>query len=231
MCADRTSRAPGAKDARKEAAPEGGFTLRLLGFLALSALRGGYGPRSGGAARGAHRRFRPSPPPEVVREQERKPPEAPGVSARGVVAVAFGFILFVFAVIGGLFAYWTSGVSGPLIFSRRDFPGPGLQYDPRSDLERFLAQQRKQLEGYSWVDKDKGLVSIPIERAMELVTKRGPQALEPLEGPAVPPGPIRGTGGAAARGSRQQRGPEAQGAPDPQSSEALEPSGPAGVPR
>lgn len=36
-------------------------------------------------------------------------------------------------------------------------------------LERTEAEQRALLEGYRWVDRDNGVVALPIERAMELV--------------------------------------------------------------
>ena len=36
-------------------------------------------------------------------------------------------------------------------------------------LERTEAEQRKLLEGYRWVDRDNGVVALPIERAMDLV--------------------------------------------------------------
>jgi hypothetical protein len=52
-------------------------------------------------------------------------------------------------------------------------PEPNLQVSPRSDLEELLAAEQKQLDSYGWVDKDKGIVRIPIERAMELIAKRG----------------------------------------------------------
>lgn len=39
------------------------------------------------------------------------------------------------------------------------------------DLEEARAAQGAQLEGYRWVDADKAVVGIPIDRAMDLVTK------------------------------------------------------------
>lgn len=40
---------------------------------------------------------------------------------------------------------------------------------PRAQAENILAEQRGRLANYSWVDKEKQIVSIPIEQAMKLV--------------------------------------------------------------
>jgi hypothetical protein len=41
------------------------------------------------------------------------------------------------------------------------------------DLQNYRDGQREQLESYGWVDKEGGVVRIPIERAMDLVIERG----------------------------------------------------------
>jgi len=65
-------------------------------------------------------------------------------------------------------------------------PVPRLQADPRRDLHRFRESQRELLSGYGWVDKNAGIVHIPIDRAMDLLVQRGSVA-EPL--PAKPEKP------------------------------------------
>ena len=52
-------------------------------------------------------------------------------------------------------------------------PAPQLQTDPTVDLEKFQAAQRERLNSYGWVDQQKGVVRIPIERAMDLIAQRG----------------------------------------------------------
>lgn len=52
-------------------------------------------------------------------------------------------------------------------------PLPRLQEDPRVVLKPFLRNQDSILASYGWVNKDSGIVRIPIERAMELVVERG----------------------------------------------------------
>jgi len=50
-------------------------------------------------------------------------------------------------------------------------PEPRLQIAPSLDLKALRAAEDAQLHGYGWVDRKGGVVHIPIERAMDLVTK------------------------------------------------------------
>jgi hypothetical protein len=52
-------------------------------------------------------------------------------------------------------------------------PGPRLQTNPGADLEQFRAEEQKRLETYYWIDKQKGIVHIPIEDAMKRIVKSG----------------------------------------------------------
>jgi hypothetical protein len=67
--------------------------------------------------------------------------------------------------------------------------GPSLQPLPALDLARFRAEEELALGTYGWVDKDKGIVRIPIERAMGLLAERGlPAAATTLPAAAQPAG-------------------------------------------
>jgi hypothetical protein len=52
-------------------------------------------------------------------------------------------------------------------------PQPRLEVSPPRDLAALRAQEDAQLNGYHWLDKQHGFVSIPIERAMELIAQQG----------------------------------------------------------
>ena len=52
-------------------------------------------------------------------------------------------------------------------------PQPRLQTDPAEDLAQFRAEEEKRLDSYYWIDKKKGIVHIPIERAMKEVAAEG----------------------------------------------------------
>jgi hypothetical protein len=52
-------------------------------------------------------------------------------------------------------------------------PGPRLQTDAQGDLQRFRADAEKRLSTYGWIDKQKGIVHIPIEQAMKQLATTG----------------------------------------------------------
>lgn len=52
-------------------------------------------------------------------------------------------------------------------------PPPNLLTDEPSNLARFHAQEDQTLTTYGWVDKNSGVVRIPIERAKALLLERG----------------------------------------------------------
>jgi len=52
-------------------------------------------------------------------------------------------------------------------------PRPRLQTNPSADLMQFRADEEKRLNSYYWIDKNKGIVHIPIEQAMKEVAEEG----------------------------------------------------------
>jgi hypothetical protein len=52
-------------------------------------------------------------------------------------------------------------------------PQPRVQIDPSEDLAQFRAEEDRRLNGYYWIDKQKGLVHIPIEQAMKELAEGG----------------------------------------------------------
>jgi hypothetical protein len=52
-------------------------------------------------------------------------------------------------------------------------PPPRLESNPTVRLEEFRAAEETKLNSYGWIDKDAGIVRIPIERAMDLIVQRG----------------------------------------------------------
>ena len=53
------------------------------------------------------------------------------------------------------------------------FPEPQLQKTPILDLKAIHAEEDKLLNGYAWVDPKQGIVRIPVDRAIEVLAKRG----------------------------------------------------------
>jgi len=52
-------------------------------------------------------------------------------------------------------------------------PEPRLQVAAPKDLKGYKAAQDEILNGYGWVDRQAGVVRIPIERAMDILLRRG----------------------------------------------------------
>jgi hypothetical protein len=68
-------------------------------------------------------------------------------------------------------------------------PEPRLQVNEEADLARLRAQEDARLSGYGWMDKQNGIVRIPVARAMESALLHGlPQW---SDGTAHRPGDIR----------------------------------------
>jgi hypothetical protein len=52
-------------------------------------------------------------------------------------------------------------------------PEPRLQPSPHKDLIKMRTREEWELSHYFWIDKTKGKIAIPIERAMDIVAARG----------------------------------------------------------
>jgi len=56
---------------------------------------------------------------------------------------------------------------------RQTFPEPRLQPNEYVDYEVYSKTLEEQMSGYTWIDKNKGEVRIPVERAIEILAERG----------------------------------------------------------
>jgi hypothetical protein len=52
-------------------------------------------------------------------------------------------------------------------------PQPRLQDNPRTDLRAIRSDEDRLLHHYGWVDKEHGVVRIPVERAIDILAQRG----------------------------------------------------------
>jgi len=67
------------------------------------------------------------------------------------------------------------------------FPEPRLQIAPQLDLAAMRTREEAELHSYGWVDRQAGVVRLPIDRAMELMAQRG----LPVRGDPNAPKPTR----------------------------------------
>ena len=87
-----------------------------------------------------------------------------------VLVGTFIFLVIAPFVLIGAFPRAVSDVSRVLAIEP---PQPRLQTDPSEDLTRFLADEDERLNTYYWIDKEKGIVHIPIEQAMQELAQEG----------------------------------------------------------
>lgn len=64
-------------------------------------------------------------------------------------------------------------ILAPVPEERREFPPPRLQLRAPDDLAALRRREEAVLTHYGWIDREKGVVRIPIHRAMALLARRG----------------------------------------------------------
>jgi hypothetical protein len=158
------------------------------------------------------------PPPEV----EPAPPrhddthfEHSEFNARAVLITGICVLVGMWIITGVLYFYFSflsrnraESTPPPLPIEQHGNPippEPRLQQSPPQDLKALRAREDWELNHYFWIDKAKGTIAIPIERAMQLVGERG---IPPQK---TPPGLVLSTPQAGTR----QTGFEGKVEPEP----------------
>jgi hypothetical protein len=114
--------------------------------------------------------------PEVRHEES-------DVNVRAIFAFCAGLVAVGVAVHFGvwlMFQYLTGReaarepIAYPLAAGQNRLPPePRLQTNPREDLRALRAREDEILTTYAWVDKNGGVVRVPIDVAMKITLKRG----------------------------------------------------------
>ncbi len=107
-----------------------------------------------------------------LHDTKARPAMLSGLALLGLVLVAF---VVAFSVFGSLRQGREKAAvaPSPLAPSRQLPVGPRLQVDPEADLVRFHTRQDSVLNSYGWVQRDAGVVRIPIAEAMQRVLEDG----------------------------------------------------------
>ena len=91
----------------------------------------------------------------------------------------------VFVLMGGLLWVFSNGrppgqgIVTPTVPAPDMSPAPDLQVASSRDYQEIRAAEEAQLHSYAWVDRQAGIAAIPIERAMEILSRRGLPAQKP----------------------------------------------------
>src|SRR5690348_16130177 len=117
-------------------------------------------------------------------EAVRRGHEANDVRFRWILAVAGGIVVTVILVDAFLWLFHghlqkklkaedakNFAQIGVRAESRKKFPEPHLQINPKNDLKIFRAREEAELNSYGWINHQSGIVRIPIERAMDLIVE------------------------------------------------------------
>lgn len=107
------------------------------------------------------------------------------------IGMAFLILVFLFSIVG-LFRYFAKRAAEaqppvPPMGALREKPPPGprLEPHPSRDMREMKAAEDQKLSHYAWIDPDKGIVQIPVERAMELILEKGLLPVRPQPGAPV----------------------------------------------
>ena len=56
---------------------------------------------------------------------------------------------------------------------KQDPPAPRLQVDPAAELIHMRREEAQRLATYGWIDEERRVVHLPIDRAIEILAERG----------------------------------------------------------
>ncbi len=124
---------------------------------------------------------------DIKKDSEQKAYETSDAKFRAVLWAGAGLVALMvatFALMLALLKFFETrqqasmAAPPPLAEIRPLPPAPRLQVTPELDWEHFHAEQDSLANSYGWVSKEAGVVRIPVERAMELMLKRGFPARE-----------------------------------------------------
>jgi hypothetical protein len=142
--------------------------------------------------------------------------EPPGIHVRGVLLTACASVALVVAAVVGLTAVYRAYVPNPTPPPPQAFPQPQVRTDEVQQLRQLMAEQRERLSAYVWADRDKGLVQVPIDRAMQLLVQKGEHAWDPLlPGSPALTGPSAGAQRAVTSGQGAPSGADPNGGAKP----------------
>ncbi|HEY1233746.1 MAG TPA: hypothetical protein VGH22_10245 [Candidatus Binatia bacterium] len=108
--------------------------------------------------------------------------ELSDISPNKVLWFGLGLALVIVAVVlinYGLFHYFHRSETGrrlppsPLSYGVEPPPEPRLLTKPGVDLAEMRAEEDRILNTYGWIDRDRGVVRLPIDRAIALLAEKG----------------------------------------------------------
>ena len=107
--------------------------------------------------------------------------ERRGINIRVLAWIGAGIIAAAIVMHFGLYwLYWgftTEQTRAGVPSSVQNLPPqsaePQLQVYPVADMKQLRAEQEQKLNSYGWINREQGIVRIPIEQAMSIIAGRG----------------------------------------------------------
>src|ERR1044071_8426512 len=116
--------------------------------------------------------------PEIATGHEKKDVDV--VSIFTIVFILFVSFVLIFLVVTIMMYYFklreparTAGQASIPANRTEEFSGPRLEVKPGANLAELRAAEDSDLNSYEWIDRNAGVVRIPIDRAMQLIVERG----------------------------------------------------------
>lgn len=110
---------------------------------------------------------------------DRLEPDA--TNARLLLAIAGGVLLLLVLAFGMVLWFYSANVPERGAIVPRQFPSPQLIRDETDERLRAEGEQRARIESYRWVDRDKGVIAIPIGEAMRMIAAKGADGYAPID--------------------------------------------------
>lgn len=97
------------------------------------------------------------------------------IATAAIIAIAILSFIAMWAMFHGLeqASIYLADDPPPMAAHREPHRGALIQAVPPAELAQVRAETQRALSKYGWVDRDAGVVYIPIERAMDLTLERG----------------------------------------------------------
>lgn len=99
-----------------------------------------------------------------------------------LLAIAVGIVIAAILIHVSVFAMYRSFLKhepqnvADVESDLNSFPEPRLQVDPQTERRNDRQAKTNELNSYGWVDRPRGIVHMPIEKAMDLMLReRGPE--------------------------------------------------------
>ena len=117
----------------------------------------------------------PDAPSAESQEAGHEVSDASGITMLLFVAGLFTVIVGTMVALGWMYSHlYTTAPAIPVPHLQTDFQhAPSAKTSIAKDWEKLDAQTRGHLEQYGWVEPARGIVRVPINQAMQLITKEG----------------------------------------------------------